>query len=260
VARLFAPDALSRVEVVTGNQRTLLGALAAGEQLVWEGVIPRGRVGLRGISPLPSTPSEAGRARALVGLTTGRPIPLFAVDATDIEPRAHARDEACIDARGPRGRAGGVSADAAPVALAEPRSCAARGAPATTRSAPADDEAGRGVPAETVLRMLRQRVQPVARRCFRRDRGGRLDYAVRAEFVIRLEDRELTEARVDGEIDADLRGCLLSAAHDLDVPRFSGAVVVRYPVYTERVARPPVIELVPEVAREVDAIIVPEAP
>jgi len=105
--------------------------------------------------------------------------------------------------------------------------------------------------------MLRQRVLPVARRCFRRDRRGRLDYASRAEFVVRLEDRELTEARVDGQIDDALRTCLLTAAHDLDIPRFSGAVIVRYPLFTARVPRPPTIELVPEVAREVDAVIPP---
>jgi hypothetical protein len=255
IARLFAPDVVPRVEIVSGSGRTVLGALTAGEQLVFEGVIPRGRLSFVGMGSVRSTNSEPARARALAGLATGRSVPLFAIDARDTAPTTRDSDGACTDERGPARRSGGVSTDSAPVALVEPRTCAPRGAPTATPIRRTDEDSGRGVPAETVLRMLRQRVQPVARQCFRRDRRGRLDYAVRAEFIIRLEDRELSEARVDGEIDADLRTCLLTAAHDLDVPRFSGAVLVRYPLYTERAARPPVIELVPDVARTVDAVI-----
>jgi hypothetical protein len=257
ISRLFAPDVRSNVAVVVGRRRIALGNLLAGEQLVWQGVVPGGRVSLRGAGRTQPARVDEARARALAGIVTGQRTALFAVARADAASDAATGDARCIDERGPARRAGGVSSDAAPVALALPRSCDPRGppaAPATTSS----ESTGRGVPAETVLRMLRQRVMPVARRCFRRDRAGRLDYSVRATFVIRLEDRELTEAQVDGRITDGLRACLMSAAHQLDVPRFRGAVVVRYPLYTEAVRRPPVIELIPEVAEGVDAVVPPE--
>jgi hypothetical protein len=77
---------------------------------------------------------------------------------------------------------------------------------------------------------------------------------VRAEFEVRLTDREVESAEVRGRITDALRTCLFDAVHSLDVPRFSGTVIVRYPLVTERVPPPPVIELAPEVAREVDRV------
>ncbi|MBC7173782.1 MAG: hypothetical protein H5U40_15180 [Polyangiaceae bacterium] len=113
---------------------------------------------------------------------------------------------------------------------------------------PASDAlAGRGVPAEVLLDNLRSRIVPAARRCLRDDRHGRLDYAVRAVFRFRLEDREITRADVEGTIDDALRACLLTTVDTLDVPRFEGAIVVSYPIYTERAEQPPVIELAPDV-------------
>jgi len=257
VARIFAPAVAPRVSLQIGDRQVPLGALVAGEQLVWEGVVPRrGRVAFRGARAA-MTRTDGARALALGALASGVGVALAAVEVGDTRAAATADDAACIDERGPARRISGVSSDAAPVALAEARSCAPSAPAAASESTTTARRAGSGVPRETVLRMLRQRVLPVARRCFRRDRRGRLDYASRAEFVVRLEDRELTEARVDGQIDDALRTCLLTAAHDLDIPRFSGAVIVRYPLFTARVPRPPTIELVPEVAREVDAVIPP---
>ena len=270
LSRLFAPVVARRVTVRAGSRRIALGELRAGEQLVFAGPIGRpGALRIEGIGDVTTTRPGASRAAGLAALARGDGANLVAVDRADLAPAARAGDVSCIDGRGPAQRPSGVSSDAAPVALAEARACAHSAAAAATSgqhlvrrdqettsagSATTSTLRGRGIPAETVLRMLRRRVQPVARRCFRRDRAGRLDYAVRAEFVIRLEDRELTEARVDGEISDELRACLASAVHDLEIPRFRGAVIVRYPLYTERVPRPPTIELVPEVARQVDAV------
>ncbi|MBW2464206.1 MAG: hypothetical protein JRH11_21335 [Deltaproteobacteria bacterium] len=281
LSRLFAPVVARRVTLRAGSRRIDLGELRAGEQLAFAGPIGRpGALRIVGVGAVTVTQPDASRAAGLAALTRGDRESLVAIDRADLGSGAQAGDATCIDGRGPAQRPSGVSSDAAPVALAEIRACAhstlASGAP-TAPTAPGAETSGqdlvrrreeatsagsaatstlrgRGIPAETVLRMLRRRVQPVARRCFRRDRAGRLDYAVRAEFVIRLEDRELTEARVDGEITDGLRTCLSSAVHDLEIPRFRGAVIVRYPLYTERVPRPPTIELVPEVARQVDAV------
>ncbi|NOY93212.1 MAG: hypothetical protein GXP55_18660, partial [Deltaproteobacteria bacterium] len=114
---------------------------------------------------------------------------------------------------------------------------------------------GRGVPAQTVLTLLRTRLVPAARACFRRDRAGREDYAVRAEFRFRLEHREVVEASITGQLPDALRGCLLQSLFTLEVPSFRGAVVVTYPLHTVRVGPSMTIELLPEVAREVDEVL-----
>ncbi|HJL23268.1 MAG TPA: hypothetical protein RMH80_13640, partial [Polyangiaceae bacterium LLY-WYZ-15_(1-7)] len=151
---------------------------------------------------------------------------------------------------GPARRVSGVSSDAAPIALAEPRSCE----PEAAETSEGGAGLGRAIPEETVLGMLRQRIVPVARGCFRRDRAGRTDYSVRAVFRFRLADREVIEADVEGEISDVLRACLLQAVDTLEVPRFSGTVVVRYPLYTERVPPPPTIVLEEEVLDVVDRV------
>jgi len=103
--------------------------------------------------------------------------------------------------------------------------------------------------------MLRRRVVPVARQCFRRDRAGRADYSVRAIFEFRLAEREVVGVEVRGRIREPLRRCLLEAVTALDVPRFSDTVLVRYPLRTQREERAPTIELIPEVAQEVDRVL-----
>ena len=57
-----------------------------------------------------------------------------------------------------------------------------------------------------------------------------------------------------GKIAQPLRDCLLTAVDTLAVPRFSGRVVVRYPLVTERETLPSQIELAPEISKEVDRL------
>jgi hypothetical protein len=108
------------------------------------------------------------------------------------------------------------------------------------------------MPADPLLGMLRQRVLPVARGCFRRDRAGRAEYAKRAVFVFTLAEREVVAARVEGAIPPALRECLLSSVDTLEVPRFTGMVEVRYPLVTESVPLPEQIELKTETAGKLD--------
>jgi hypothetical protein len=105
--------------------------------------------------------------------------------------------------------------------------------------------------------MLRQRILPMSRGCFRRDRAGRADYQVRAVFVFELADREVVAASVQGQIAEELRSCLLHAVDGLLVPRFTGRVVVRYPLVTEREPLPSQVELTAGTADEVDSLIKP---
>jgi hypothetical protein len=135
------------------------------------------------------------------------------------------------------------------------RSCALPSAPPPTPST-----LGRGIPAETVLSMLRRRVVPVARGCFRRDRAGREDYSTRAVFELRLTDREVAGADVVGEIDDELRECLLHAVDGLEVPAYDGTIVVRYPLYTRAHGPSLTIELHPDVASVVDRVLPSDAP
>jgi hypothetical protein len=127
------------------------------------------------------------------------------------------------------------------LALAEERRC--KPAPKAQVRSGSGLEVGVGMPGDPLLSMLRQRIMPVARGCFRRDRAGRPDYATRALFVFTLAEREVVDARVEGKIPAALRSCLLAAVDTLDVPRFSGVVKVRYPLITESVPLPEQVEL-----------------
>ena len=61
-----------------------------------------------------------------------------------------------------------------------------------------------------------------------------------------------------GTITDALRSCLLAAVDELAVPRFSGRVVVRYPLVTERETLPSQVELTPQTAERLDALIAPE--
>jgi hypothetical protein len=159
------------------------------------------------------------------------------------------------DRRGPALRQSGLSSEAAPVALAEERALCAR--PPEQAKAPLNkEEVGAGMPSSPLLSMLRQRILPVARGCFRKDRAGRADYQVRAVFVFQLADREVTSAQVSGKIGEELRNCLLASIDSLAVPRFSGKVIVRYPLVTEREPLPAQIELTTETAGRLDAVIV----
>ncbi|MBK8171886.1 MAG: VWA domain-containing protein [Sandaracinaceae bacterium] len=243
-ARLSALFAATVVEDVVVGYRGIphLGRLRAGEELSWQGCTQARR----------GTRTRGGGARALGQRIQGSAAPqaLVAVSAADAEARV---DSASCDPRGPALRAGGVNTDAAPIALVSVRACVdpMRAAPAAppTRA----NLEGRGIPAETVLSMLRTRIIPSARGCFRQDRRGRGDYSARAIYTFTLADREVVSVDIDGTIAEPLRLCLRDAIDTLDVPRFSGTVVVRYPIRTEAAEPEPTLELAPEVAREIDA-------
>jgi hypothetical protein len=75
--------------------------------------------------------------------------------------------------------------------------------------------------------------------------------------VFELADREVVAASVQGQIQDALRRCLLDAVDGLLVPRFTGRVVVRYPLVTEREPLPSQVELTASTADEVDALLGP---
>lgn len=204
LAALFAPTVAPQVMLVAGAHRTRLGELRAGEEVTWEGVLPRGanvEVAGRRVTPHAPPPELATALTRRLERATR---------ATTLGERELRR---------------------APVAA--------------TRSS---------LPSEPLLTVLRQRVVPVARGCFRTDRAGRANYRARAEFEFRLADREVVEADVHGRIAPALRECLLSAVDRLEVPRFDGSVVVRYPLVTEPELPPPVLDLAPALADRVDSI------
>ncbi|MEM1414716.1 MAG: vWA domain-containing protein [Myxococcota bacterium] len=216
-----------------------LGPLRAGEsRVVW--AAPDAVLTFRRRPALRPRAARGDDARLLAALAAPRP--LVAAEPGELACLAPAL-------------AGGVSTDAEPVALAEPRTCGDAGPDLVPPPpAPPAREAGRGVPPGSLLAMLRARVVPAARGCFRQDRRGRLDYAVRAEFVFVLADQEVTSAEVRGELPDALRACLRGAMDGLDVPPFEGRVVVRYPLRTRRVAPEPALELREGPASTLDAL------
>lgn len=249
VAALSAPTVTRNVRVIRpGAEPVELGTLRAGEALRWSGPTPRGTRFIVGSAQRarrgPAADSMLGRALASMARDTEGA--LAAVVGAD-----RGRPSLCEDS-GPATRAGGVSSDEAPVVLAEARTCAP-GPPTAVTDPP--NQLGRGVPAETVLSMLRRRVIPGARRCFRVDRAGRGDYSVRAVFELELADREVSGAEVEGEISERLRSCLMATLEGLEVPAFRGSVLVRYPLYTERQPPPPTVQLRDDVAAPVDRLL-----
>lgn len=109
-----------------------------------------------------------------------------------------------------------------------------------------------GLPAESVLSMLRSQLVPQARACLRSDRKGRGDYAVELTFHALFAHREVYEARVEGRIPLALRSCLEELLPKLRVPAFSGRIRVTYPIHTEREPPAPVIALEPEVSEKLE--------
>jgi len=115
-----------------------------------------------------------------------------------------------------------------------------------------DSKLGAGMPSGPLLSMLRQRVIPIARGCFRKDRAGRSDYHQRIVYILRLANQEVIYADIEGNVKQELKQCLLKATDVLDVPRFYGTVFVRYPLVTEAEPTAEPIELAPEVLQQVD--------
>lgn len=248
LASVFATaDTDTMVIPVAGRPR--LPRLARGEEVVWEGRV-------RGIPRALTIAGQRVQVEMLPGLgvsqrlrRTEERIALSAIHESDLS--AVPSPVSC-DARGPASRASGVNADASPIALAYVRTCTRAGS--ATEAAPHPTEnLGRGIPAETMLAMLRQRIVPAARSCFRDDRRGRGNYSARAVYQFTLADREVMAVDISGSVPEPLRMCLRDAIDRLDVPRFTGTVIVRYPIHTDAVAPEPVLELAPEVARELDA-------
>ncbi len=228
VAVLYAPIVSREVTLRIGARRVALGELRAGESLAWQGAIPAsGTVRLDGAG-FTARPAR-GRDRVADGLASGESAVLSSI-------------------------AGGVRS-ATGLAIAEDRDGPLLERIVAPAPVEAESTTGQGVPAETVLAMLRQRIVPRARECFRRDRRGRADYSVRAVLELDLADQEIASAGVSGEIEDELRACLAQTIDALDVPRFEGRIRVRYPLTTAREAPPPRIELVGDVATGVDRVI-----
>jgi hypothetical protein len=268
VAALFQPK-LGRVHLA-GRTRATLNQfeLRAGDSVSLDArVTGTPRVQLAGRN-LPLTPAPQGwgpglAAHALAATgSTERASAWCAVERADLTRSGDRPDGQDLpahkgtycDRRGPAQRLSGLSSDSAPVSLAEERAVCAR-PPDQAKPAYNKEELGSGMPSSPLLSMLRQRILPAARGCFRADRAGRADYQVRAVFVFQLADREVVSAQVTGKIAEELRNCLLSSIDSLAVPRFTGKVVVRYPLVTEREPLPAQVELTASTADRLDAVI-----
>jgi hypothetical protein len=110
------------------------------------------------------------------------------------------------------------------------------------------------MPSDPLLDMLRRRILPVARGCFRRDRAGRAVYQKRAVFAFTLAEREVVSAEVQGSIPEPLKNCLIAAVDSLEVPRFTGIVSVHYPLVTESADVPEQIDLKAQTAGTLDRL------
>lgn len=280
---LFAPTVVDGLAVRIGGETHRLSPLRAGEERVWQGAHAAGRASLAPVTPRSrggrrrqvldvagESAQRAVRSRAATGaLAVGLGLGLgasgegasLAAVASPVVASASSEARACVP-YGPARHASGVSSDETPVALVGPRACAIDPAerqperePGALPPRPAPNPlAGRGLPAETLQAMLRARVVPAARACFQADRAGRGDYSVRVSIAFALADSELAAADIGGAITPLLRACLLDALERIEVPRFEGTVIVRYPVYTEAAPPPPTLELGDTAASGVDGV------
>lgn len=252
IGALFAPTVgRAAIAGVAG-----LGALRAGEALLYMGP-SSGHTALQW-----STSVSASARRSSAPYSVRASTPLVAADPHDIKsaqqlalkwpnPPVGTGKKTRCDRRGPPSARGGLSSDEAPVALAEERACAV----AQKAKDQANAALGKGMPADPLLDMLRHRVLPFARDCFRHDRAGKSDYELRAVFVFSLAEREVISADVEGRIPETLRQCLMGAVDTLDVPRFTGTVEVRYPLVTESAPKAEQIQLTQVAAKAVDALL-----
>lgn len=262
---LLAPMVEPRVRARIGSRIVVLGALRAGEEVVFEGPVT-GR-GAMAFSPN-RTPAGAPPDELLVAVrdrlerAAGRrdaPVRLAA-----LAPESLAQDELACSIQGPQRSASAPVGPQVRVIEAATRRCDR--SPFPTPS-PADSttealtpahlrtrEGPTGLPERSLLTMLRQRIVPAARGCFRDDRRGRPSYQRRAVFAFRLADREVIEADVEGALAASLRECLTHSMDTLDIPPFDGTVSVRYPIYTAPELPPPTLSLDPDIADAVDGV------
>jgi hypothetical protein len=249
ISAVLAPIVVRQVSAHLGDGRLPLGALRAGEEIVWEGALRGASAALvldgattRAVPPPPEL------APALEALAVGGSVALAAVDPADL---ARSGAGSC-SARGPYATASAVVPRETPLALAHGRRC---DSPPTTTIGPRRTEERSGIPSRVLLATLRRRVVPAARACFRDDRRGRAAYEVRAPIRLELADREIVAASVGGSITPELRRCLLEAIERLEVPSFEGRLIVTWALYTAAVLPPPTLELAPETADEVDRVV-----
>ncbi len=256
----------------TGTERINLGTILAGSEVVWSGAAGRSarllgvtrppdyrrnlvQVSLLGTSQPSTARSERfGRALSLAGVPAIDA--LVAVDPADLALAGQGRPAPALqcDPRGPAQRASGISSDDDPVLLAEARPCRPR-SPTPGQATASSAGSGYGMPASPLLTMLRQRILPVARGCFRRDRAGRAEYELRAIFELELWKQEVSEAKVTGDVPEPLRACLIEAADHLEIPYFTGVVRARYPLRTQAEPLPEEIELSEGVASDLDRLL-----
>ena len=252
LAALFAPSVVPRLQLNGNGGKRELGPLRAGE-LIRADEPARGTptlvVGGRS-TPARSRSQQPGQ-RSLTALDS-RDLRTAGSDWPKAELTRTKNAKGSCDRRGPARRVSGISSDLAPVALAEERVC--KVLPVAKVRPQGELEIGAGMPAEPLLDMLRRRIMPVARGCFRRDRGGRADYQKRAVFAFTLAEREVVDAKVEGHIPEGLQACLLKAVDTLEVPRFSGTVIVRYPLVTESQPLPEQVELRAATAASLDRL------
>jgi hypothetical protein len=229
-----------------------LGRLSTGEEIVWQGPASRADVALGSERSTARAPDAAHLAVSLA--LAAHVESLVAVDARDLDSAAGACGvDGVVRARAAV-RASSIVGHGVRVAPAHRRSCAAVVAAATTEAR------ATSLPARVLRDMLRRRVIPAARGCFRDDRAGRPRHHRAVEFQVTLADREIVDASVGGDIPEELASCLLRAFDGVEVPQFAGTLIVRWPVHTDAVLPPPVIELGPDVARMVDDVGIDETP
>lgn len=263
LAPLFAPIAVPAVRVRAGRRTIELGPLRAGEELAWEGFAQVAAITAGSTARASAAPETITLAlRDRIERAAGAP----ALRLAALEPESLWNAGGCGAA--PRSDVSAAVGRDEHLILAEPRRCdppadSAPGAAATVMASTppegriarlARDEGRSGLPARSLLELLRQRIVPVARGCFRDDRAGRPNYQTRAVFEFRLADREVVDADVAGRLSPELRSCLLGAMDTLDIPRFDGTVQVRYPIYTAPELPPPTLSLDTDVADAVDAV------
>lgn len=260
LSSLFAPIVAPEVLAHVDGRVHRLGALRAGEERVWEGV--GRRASIRAGRTRRATDAPSAIALAL----RGRIEPGPGIRLAALAPESLGTASTC-------GAPPASTSAAAPpdqhLVLADARRCDRPAVPVLASSAPIAPDAPREgriariaaqgeesvLPSRSLLEMLRARIVPVARGCFREDRRGRPNYQTRAVFEFRLADREVVDAEVEGRLTPRLRACLLDAIDGLDIPRFDGAVQVRYPLYTAPQLPPPTLSLDADVADAVDALI-----
>lgn len=223
-----------------------LGTLRTGESATWTGPATRVDATLNDQRVSGRAPDAAhlSVATALAAHRTA----LVAVEAADLDASAGACDASGAPRARASTRAGSIVGHGLRIAPAHRRSCELAAPAAATA------HAEHGLPGRVLRDLLRRRVIPPARACFRDDRAGRAHVHREVTFELVLADREIAAASVTGDITDELRVCLLGAFDGVEVPSFDGTLVVRWPVHTEAVLPPPVIELAPDVAREVHEI------